>query len=45
MIGQRECNGGGFAWDVNKHVWRDTINPITVPGSCNDWAICLGRML
>ena len=33
MIGQSECNGGGFP-GVYMHVWRDTI---TLPGPCDSW--------
>jgi gliding motility-associated-like protein len=33
MIGQSECNGGGFP-GVYMHVWRDTI---TLPGGCDSW--------
>ena len=30
------CNGG-FLPGIKKHVYSDTINPITLPGNCNDW--------
>ena len=33
MIGQSECNGGGFP-GVYMHIWRDTI---TLPGPCDSW--------
>ena len=33
MLGQSECNGGGFP-GVYMHIWRDTI---TLPGPCDSW--------
>ncbi len=32
------CNGGSLP-GIKKHIYSDTINPITLPGNCNDWTI------
>ena len=30
------CNGGGLP-GILKHVYKDTINAVTLPGGCHDW--------
>ena len=32
------CNGGSLP-GIKKHIYSDTINPITLPGNCSDWTI------
>ena len=32
------CNGGTLP-GIKKHVFSDTINPISLPGNCNDWTL------
>jgi hypothetical protein len=32
------CNGGLLP-GIKKHIYSDTINPMTLPGNCNDWTI------
>ena len=38
QIPNTTCNGGSLP-GILKHIYSDTINPITLPGNCNDWTI------